>query len=86
MPLVPTCALCAGSTCFRPQGPLDYAESGVGFRIKEATSFFNTASVFAGLLVLMVISLILLGGLKLIESRVLRWQTASDTLSVEGTT
>jgi len=62
------------------------AESGVGFRIKEATSFFNTASVFAGLIVLMAISLILLGGLKLIESRVLRWQTASNTLNAEGTT
>jgi NitT/TauT family transport system permease protein len=62
------------------------AEAGVGFRIKEATSFFNTASVFAGLLVLMAISLVLLGGLKLIESRVLRWQTASGTLDVEATT
>jgi NitT/TauT family transport system permease protein len=62
------------------------SESGVGFRIKEATSFFNTASVFAGLLVLMAISLILLGGLKLIESRALRWQTASNTLNAEGTT
>jgi NitT/TauT family transport system permease protein len=62
------------------------AESGVGFRIKEATSFFNTASVFAGLLVLMAISLALLGVLKLIESRVLRWQTADNVLDVEGTT
>jgi NitT/TauT family transport system permease protein len=62
------------------------AEAGVGFRIKEATSFFNTASVFAGLLVLMAISLVLLGGLKLIESRVLRWQTASGTLDIEATT
>jgi NitT/TauT family transport system permease protein len=62
------------------------SESGVGFRIKEATSFFNTASVFAGLLVLMAISLILLGGLKLIESRALRWQTANNTLNAEGTT
>lgn len=62
------------------------AEAGVGFRIKEATSFFNTASVFAGLLVLMAISLALLGVLKLIESRALRWQTASGALTVEGTT
>jgi NitT/TauT family transport system permease protein len=62
------------------------AEAGVGFRIKEATSFFNTASVFAGLLVLMAISLALLGVLKLIESRALRWQTASGALNVEGTT
>ena len=62
------------------------AEAGVGFRIKEATSFFNTASVFAGLIVLMAISLMLLGGLKLIEMRVLRWQTASGALTAEATT
>jgi NitT/TauT family transport system permease protein len=62
------------------------ADSGVGFRIKEATSFFNTAAVFAGLLLLMAISLVLLGGLKLIERRVLRWQTTTHTLDVEATT
>jgi NitT/TauT family transport system permease protein len=63
------------------------AEAGVGFRIKEATSFFNTAAVFAGLLVLMAISLMLLGLLKLVESRVLRWQNASGVITtVEGTT
>ena len=61
------------------------AEAGVGFRIKEATSFFNTAAVFAGLLVLMAISLALLGVLTLIERRVLRWQTATGVISpVEG--
>jgi NitT/TauT family transport system permease protein len=53
------------------------AEAGVGFRIKDATSFFDTSSVFAGLIVLMAISLFLLAGLKLIEKRVLRWQTAT---------
>ena len=62
------------------------ADAGVGFRIKEATSFFNTASVFAGLIVLMAISLMLLGGLSLIERRVMRWQTASSALNVEATT
>ncbi len=51
------------------------AEAGVGFRIKESTAFFNTAGVFAGLIVLMAISLLLLGVLKLIERRALRWQT-----------
>ena len=59
------------------------AEAGVGFRIKEATSFFDTATVFAGLIVLMAISLVLLGGLKLIERRVLRWQTASGAPTVD---
>lgn len=68
------------------------AESGVGFRIKDATSFFDTSSVFAGLIVLMGISLILLGALKLVERRVLRWQTAAgptttdqDSAQVGGT-
>jgi len=56
------------------------AEGGVGFRIKEATSFFDTAAVFAGLAVLMVISLVLLGALRLVERRVLRWQTASGII------
>jgi NitT/TauT family transport system permease protein len=53
------------------------AEAGIGFRIKEATSYFDTAEVFAGLFLLMGISLTLLGSLKLIEKRVLRWQTAT---------
>jgi NitT/TauT family transport system permease protein len=57
------------------------AEAGVGFRIKEATSFFNTAAVFAGLLVLMAVSLVFLGALKLFEMRVLRWQHASGVVS-----
>jgi len=59
------------------------AEAGVGFRIKEATSFFNTAAVFAGLIVLMAISLVLLGLLRLIELRVMRWQTASGAIMEE---
>jgi len=52
------------------------ADIGVGFRIKEATSFFNTSAVFAGLVLLMFISITLLGILKLIERRTMRWQTA----------
>jgi NitT/TauT family transport system permease protein len=62
------------------------ADAGVGFRIKEATSFFNTAAVFAGLIVLMVISMILLGLLKLVERRALRWQTAESVIEPEATT
>ena len=58
------------------------AESGVGFRIKEATSFFNTSAVFAGLIVLMAISFSLLTTLKLIEKYVLRWQNAKGTIAV----
>jgi NitT/TauT family transport system permease protein len=52
------------------------SDAGVGYRIKEATSFFNTAAVFAGLIVLMAISFTLLMILKLIEKRALRWQKA----------
>jgi NitT/TauT family transport system permease protein len=62
------------------------AEAGVGFRIKEATSFFNTAAVFAGLIVLMVISFTLLAILRIIENRVLRWQNAKGVIETEGTT
>ena len=62
------------------------AEAGVGFRIKEATSFFNTTAVFAGLVVLMLISLILLGFLRLIEARALGWQNASGAIQVDSTT
>jgi NitT/TauT family transport system permease protein len=53
------------------------ASEGVGYRIKEATAFFDTASVFAGLFVLMVISSALLVALRLIEKRVLSWQEPS---------
>jgi NitT/TauT family transport system permease protein len=63
------------------------AEAGVGFRIKEATSYFDTGSVFAGLVILMCISVLLLGILKIIERRVLRWQDARGTIvsdPVEG--
>jgi len=50
------------------------AQAGVGYRIKEATAYFNTSAVFAGLLVLMGISFSLLTMLRLLERRVLRWQ------------
>ena len=64
-------------------GEFVVSEAGVGFRIKEATSFFNTAAVFAGLIILMVISLILLGMLKIVENRMLGWQTAKGEIRVE---
>lgn len=62
------------------------AEAGVGFRIRETTSFFNTSGVFAGLVVLMAISMACLGVLKLVERRVLRWQAsdAADPIPLEG--
>ncbi len=60
------------------------SEAGVGFRIKEATSFFDTAAVFAGLLVLMAISLLLLSLLKLIERRALGWQNANGAIMADA--
>lgn len=60
------------------------ASAGVGYRIKEATSFFNTAAVFAGLIILMVISFTLLAILKMIERRVLAWQNAAGALQVNA--
>lgn len=59
------------------------SDSGVGYRIKEATSFFNTAAVFAGLVVLMAISLSLLTLLRLLERRVLGWQDAKGTIVLD---
>lgn len=60
------------------------ASAGVGYRIKSATSFFNTAGVFAGLVLLMVISFTLLTMLKLVERRVLAWQNPKDTLQANA--
>jgi len=57
------------------------AEAGVGFRIKEATSYFDTGAVFAGLMVLMLISFVLLALIKVIERRVLRWQDAKGAIT-----
>ena len=59
------------------------SDAGVGYRIKEATAFMSTASVFAGIIVLTGISLTLLTILKLIESRVLRWQNASGVIKAD---
>ncbi|MBV9783166.1 MAG: ABC transporter permease [Acidisphaera sp.] len=57
------------------------ADSGVGFRIKESTSYFDTAGVFAGLVVLMAVSLLFLGLLKIVERHVLRWQDPGMTVT-----
>lgn len=57
------------------------SDSGVGYRIKEATAFVNTAGVFAGLLILLLISLSLLSLLKLMENRTMRWQAAEGDIA-----
>jgi NitT/TauT family transport system permease protein len=60
------------------------AEAGVGYRIKEASNFFNTAGVFAGLVVLMFISLMLLAALKLVERWAMGWQDAKGAIQTDG--
>lgn len=59
------------------------ANEGVGYRIKEATSFFDTGTVFAGLLILMSISFVLLAVLKWVERRTLKWQTADELTQID---
>lgn len=60
------------------------SQGGVGYRIKEATNFYNTSAVFAGLLVLMVISMTLLSLLKAFERVALGWQDAKGTIHTDG--
>lgn len=50
------------------------ATEGIGFMIKNATNEFNTAGVFAGLVVLMAIATVLTQALRLTENRLLHWQ------------
>jgi ABC-type nitrate/sulfonate/bicarbonate transport system permease component len=46
----------------------------VGYLIDSATQNFDSATVFAGIAVLMVMMIIGMGIIALIERRVLRWQ------------
>lgn len=50
------------------------AQYGVGYLIDTATQNFDSATVFAGIAVLMVMMMIGMGIIALIERRVLRWQ------------
>jgi len=54
------------------------ASDGVGFLIRKATATFNTTGVFAGVVVLLVAASILIGAVKRVERRVLRWQDTAD--------
>lgn len=47
---------------------------GVGFLIAQASGLFDTASVFAGLVVLALVGAAMNGGLKKLESHLLRWR------------
>ena len=50
------------------------SNSGIGFLINQATGLFNTASVFAGIIVLAVVGALINTGLKYLERWVLRWR------------
>ncbi len=50
------------------------SNSGIGFLISQATGLFNTASVYAGIIVLALVGAIINASLQRIEARVLRWR------------
>jgi NitT/TauT family transport system permease protein len=52
------------------------SNSGIGFLINQATGLFNTASVYAGIIVLAVVGAIINTALKYLEAYVLRWRGA----------
>lgn len=58
------------------------AQEGVGYRIKEATAFYDTAAVFAGLLVLMAMSTTFLFLLTIAERRILKWKKPATFKSI----
>jgi NitT/TauT family transport system permease protein len=47
---------------------------GVGFLIMNSSAQFNTAGMFAGLVVLMVLASLLNGAVGIAEKRLLRWK------------
>ncbi|MEV7225551.1 ABC transporter permease [Polymorphospora sp. NPDC051019] len=53
------------------------ATEGIGFMIKNATNEFNTAGVFAGLVILMVVATALTQALRLTEHKLLHWNEGS---------
>lgn len=55
-------------------GEMIASNRGMGYLIIRASSQFNTAGVFGGILVLMVLALLLAGVVNLLEKRLLRWK------------
>ncbi len=50
------------------------SNSGIGYLIATASGLFNTASVFAGIIVLALVGACINSGLNAIETKVLRWR------------
>lgn len=50
------------------------ADAGIGFYIRQATDLFDSAGLFSGVFILIVLTLLGNGLVQLLESRLLRWQ------------
>ena len=60
------------------------ATEGVGFFIRLSAGIFRTADVFVGIIVLMFMVIIMDRIAGMVEKRVLRWQTQSEHVGVQG--
>jgi NitT/TauT family transport system permease protein len=60
------------------------ATEGLGFFIRQAAGVFRTADVFVGIAVLMFLVIVMNKVADLIERRVLRWQTQTESVRVQG--
>lgn len=60
------------------------ATEGLGFFIRQAAGVFRTADVFVGIAVLMFLVIVMNKIADLIERRVLRWQTQTESVRVQG--
>lgn len=60
------------------------ATEGVGFFIRLSAGIFRTADVFVGIIVLMCMVIIMDKIAGMVEKRVLRWQTQSEHVGVQG--
>ena len=59
-------------------GELVGSNRGVGYYVESAAANFDTTGVFAGLVILMVLTIALNELMKLVEARLFRWRS-SDT-------
>lgn len=57
---------------------------GVGFFIRMSAGIFKTANVFVGIIVLMVMVIIMDKIAEMIEKKVLRWQTQTEHVQIQG--
>ena len=59
-------------------GEMFTSNAGLGYLLSQSASQFDTASLFATLLVITVLGLLLTAGVGQLERRALRWQTTQD--------